>query len=270
MSSTRLQVLMISTAVLFLAGSVRAATPTFTNLTEDDFNNVTKEFSANMANTSVMGAESLGRLFGVELALVGGMTSSPKIKDIVARSGGSGMSDLYHAGLAAGVTVPFGITGEAVVLPKLSLSGADFQMYSLAAKISLNEDLIPIIPFNLAIRGFYSNSNFNFSQDAGGVTGTVKNKDTVTGLQLLASPRLPILEPYAGVGFLQADNKLDVDGTGTVFDSSYTSGQSAEKKPTTTEFLLGVNAKLLLLSLGVEYAHAFDTDRYTAKIGFAF
>lgn len=270
MSYKRFHALIFSTAVLLLAGQVQAATPTFTNLTDDDFSNISKEYSANMAHPSVMGAESLGKIFGAEVALVGGMTPSPKIKDIVSRSGGSGMGDLYHAGIAAGLTVPFGITAEAVVLPKVTMAGGDYQMYSLAGKLSLNEDLIPVIPFNLAVRGFYSSSQFSFSQNAGGVNGTVKNKDNVKGLQILVSPRLPVLEPYAGIGFLQADNTMNVDGTGTVFDSSYTTGQSATKKPNTTQWLIGLDAKLLLLSLGVEYAHAFDTDRYTAKLGFAF
>jgi len=255
---------------VFFTLSAPAASPTFTNLTQDDFNNITKEFSSNIEHPSVMGAESLGHLFGVEAALVAGVNPSPRINDIVERSAGSSFKNLYHGGLALGLTVPFGITGEAVLLPKMTVGGAEFQAYSVGAKITLNEDLLSMIPFNLAVRGFYTNSQFNFDQTSGGVNGTVKNKNTVTGLQLLASPRLPIFEPYAGIGFLQAKNTLSVTGTGTVFDPSYTSSQSADSNPTTTQFLLGVNAKLLLLSLGLEYSHAFDANRYTAKVGFAF
>lgn len=246
------------------------ASPTFSNLTQDDFDHIAKEYSSNIEHPSVMGAESLGHLFGLEVALVGGVNPSPKINDISERSSGSSFKNLYHGGLAAGLTVPFGITGEAVLLPKMKMGGAEFQAYSIGAKITLNEDLLAMIPFNLAVRGFYTNSQFSFDQTAGGVSGTIKNKDTITGLQLLASPRLPILEPYAGIGFLQAKNTLSVDGSGTVFDPSYTTAQSADSKPSTTQFLLGVNAKLLLLSLGLEYSHAFDANRYTAKFGFSF
>jgi hypothetical protein len=246
------------------------AAPSFTNVTQDDFDHVSKELSADFAHPSVMGAESLGHLFGVEAALVGGMTPSPRVDDISQRSSGNSFKNLYNVGLALGLTVPFGITGEAVVLPRTKVSGVQFQAYSLAAKITLNEDLLSMIPFNLAVRGFYSSAEFNFDQNSGGVNGTIKNKDNISGLQLLASPRLPIIEPYVGIGVLKAKNKLSVDGTGTVFDPSFTTAQSADSTPASTQFLLGINAKLLLLSLGAEYSHAFDSDRYMAKVGLAF
>lgn len=269
MLQSKFRSLLLMATVVLMFGQAQAGSPAFTGLTQDDIDNFTKEYSSNMAHPSVMGAQSLGSIFGFELGVIGGMSTSPKTKDIIARAGGSGFGDLYHAGLAGAVTVPFGITAEGILMPKLHASGADFQMYSLAVKWTSNE-VIPIIPFNLAIRGFYSGSEFSFDQNSNGVTGTVKSKDKVMGLQLLASPRLPVLEPYAGVGFVKADNTLDVSGTGTIFDSSVTSGQSATSKPSTTQFLLGINAKLLLLSLGAEYAHTFNSDRYTAKVGLAF
>ena len=220
---------------------------------------------------SVQGASSLGKIFGFEFGLIGGQEACPKTNDIIKRSGGTEVSNLYHAGLLGAVSVPFGLTAEAILIPKTSANSADFQMSSLALKWTMNQELLSFIPFNLALRGVYTTSKFSFTQVISGTDATVENTNTVTGLQILASPALPLIEPYAGIGFLNATNKLAVTGTsGTIFNSSFTTAQSSENSPKSTQFLLGVNANLLFVRLGLEYSNAFDATAYTAKLAFGF
>ena len=244
----------------------------FTNLTQTDFDKISKELSSNFTHNSVLGASSLGKIFGLELAVVGGYTLSPEIDTIVKRSApGSDLPKLYNAGFIAAVSVPFGITAEAVLTPKVTAADASYQATSLAVKLSMNDELIPIIPFNLALRGIYSTNEFSFKQTISAVEATVKDANNITGLQILLSPKLPIVEPYAGIGFLNAKNTLSVSGTtGTIFDSSFNTTQSADSTLSSTQLLLGVDVRFLMLTAGVEYSKAFDASKYTAKFGFSF
>ncbi len=251
-----------------LAPTVVLAGPAFNSLTEQDFEDVSKEFSANFMHHSVQGAGTLGNIFGFEIGLVGGQQASPKISDVMKRSGGSDFSNLYHAGILGAVLVPLGITGEIMILPKLSSNESDFQSMSAAVKLTMSESLL-VIPFNLAVRGFYSSTVFGFKQDNSGTSVAVENQTKVTGLQLLVSPKLPLIEPYAGIGLVSAKNTLSANG-GTLFSPTYTNSQSMEKSLTSTQILLGITANLLLFHIGAEYSNAFGASSYTAKLAFGF
>ena len=246
------------------------ADQSFKAVSSSDLDTLTKEFSSNFSHPSVMGAATLGKIFGLELALVAGQNPSPGLDKIVKASDPTqSLPNLYHAGLLLAVSVPLGFTGEVVYTPKVGSNGLELKGQSMALKYTLNESLI-VIPFNLAFRYFISNYTVSFPQATATATGTVENKNNVSGLQILVSPSLPMVEPYAGIGFLQAKDTLSFNGTGTIFGVSYPGSSSQDATASTTQFLLGVNAHLLLFSLGLEYASAFDSSRYTAKLGFVF
>ena len=260
----------LSLVLLTVGGFSNAATPSFTNLSQADFEKVSKEFSANFTHHSVTGAATLGSVFGFELALVGGLMPSPNTDAVVkANSSGNELPQMAHAGLLLGVSVPFGFSGELVMVPKMSQQNSDYQSSSMALKWTFSE-FLPVPFLNLALRASSSAAKFSFSQTSGGVVGTVEDSSKVTGLMLLVSPSLLVVEPYFGVGQLTANNSLGVSGTGSVFNTTYTSAQSAETTPTSTEILVGINAKLLVFSLGAEYYQAFGASGYTAKLGMAF
>lgn len=262
---------LLAIVALFFASSVYADV-SFTNLTQSDFDKISKELSSNFTHNSVLGASSLGKLFGVQLALTAGYALSPEIDAIVQRaSPGSSLTKLYNAAVIAAVSVPFGITAEAVITPKITASDLSYQATSLALKLTMNDELIPIIPFNMALRGIYSNNEFSFKQTISGLDSTVKDENKITGLQILLSPKLPIVEPYAGIGFLSAKNTLGVTGTtGNIFDTSYTTSQSADSSISTTQVLMGVDVRFLMMTAGLEYSKAFDASKYSAKFGFSF
>lgn len=224
--------------------------------------------SANFTHNSMLGASKMGSIFGFQVGLAAAQTATPKTNDVVKRNAGADLPNLYNAGLMAAVGIPFGIAFEAVLFPETELSGAKISSTSFALKYNIN-DVVPILPVNVALRGIHSTSQFKFEQTVSAVASTVQNKNTVSGLQLLVSPMLPIVEPYIGVGLLNGSNTLDVTGS-SVFDPSFSTGQSESKSMSTTQILAGVDLNLLLLKIGVEYSQAFDTNRLGLKLAFGF
>lgn len=253
-----------------LLSSVSLADPSFTNITDSDFTEIAKEMSANFTHNSMTGASKLGTIFGFQLGVVGAQTSSPKTNEIVKRNAGSELANLYNAGIMGAIGIPFGVSLEAVLLPKLGSSGADFSSNSYALKINLN-NMIPVLPVNLALRGVYSSAKLSFAQVISSLNATVENKTTVTGVQLLVSPMMPIFEPYFGIGSLSGSNELSVSGTtGTIFDTSYSTSQSEKKNVSSTQIIVGAELSLALFKMGAEYSQAFGTSRMGFKIGMGF
>lgn len=245
-------------------------TPAFTNITDDDFDKITKEMSANFTHNSMMGASSLGNLVGFQVGLVAAQTASPDTNTVAQRTSGAEIPSLYNAGLVGVLGVPYGFSLEVVMTPGFSASGSSFSSSSYALKVNMNS-LIPVLPVNLALRGVYSNAKFSFNQTISGLDATVSNATSVSGIQLLVSPQLPILEVYAGLGLLNGSNELSVTGTpGTVFDPSFSSTQSEKKTATSTQVILGLEASLLLFKLGVEHSQSFGTSRTGIKIAMGF
>jgi hypothetical protein len=245
------------------------AAPTFNSLTEAEFTDISKEMAGNFMHHSVQGAAPLGDIFGFEVGIVGGQQSAPKLGAAIERSGGSGFSNLYHAGILGVVSVPFGITGEVMIMPKTSASDADFQLTSLALKLSLNSLIPAVLPVNFALRCVQSTSKFSFKQSSGGVDSSIENETKVSGLQLLIAPSIPIVEPYAGIGYLTGKNTLSASA-GSIFDPSYSTGQSMDHSESATQFILGVTANLLVFHVGAEYSNAFGASTYTGKLAFGF
>lgn len=251
-------------ALVFWSSTARsdAALPT---LNQADFDAAIRELSSNASFRTLTGASSLGSLFGFEIGVIGGVTSTPEI-DRLSKSVSSSneFPRAAHASLVGALSIPMGLTAEVMLLPKVNVAGLEYQQTGLGLKWSTGA----LLPVNLAVRGFYSQSELSFSQTAGGIVGTVKQENRQTGLQLLVSPMLPLIEPYAGLGFVSARGTMSLAGTGSLFN--FTTSQSAESSPTTTQVLVGMNANLIGLKLGAEYARMFGTDNITVKLGFGF
>ncbi len=251
----------------FLSLSAHSAT-TFTNITSNDFTDISKEMSANFVHSSILGASKMGNLFGFQVGLIGAKTSSPKTDVIVQRNAGSSLSSMYNVGILAAVGIPLGIAFEVVLVPELKASGVSFKTTSIGIKYNINE-MIPVLPINLALRGVYTSSNFSFSQTVSNVTTSVSNKNSIAGAQILISPKLPIIEPYAGLGYLSASNELSASGS-SIFAPSFTTGQSMSKSVSSMQLLMGVDVNLLLFKVGAEYSNAFGASRIAGKLAIGF
>lgn len=268
MNRFKAPLLVLSSLLSLLSPSLASAqSASLLNLSNADFSDLSKEFSGNFMHHSVQGASSLGSVFGFEVGLVGGQQGSPTLDRLSKNSGGSGVSNLYHAGLLGVVSVPLGITGEIMMVPKTTMSDADFSMTSLALKLSLNTELLKVIPFNLAVRGLTSTAKFSFNQTIPSIgSASVDDEVKTTGLQILASPSLPIVEPYAGIGYLSSKNTLG-SSQGSIFADGSTSKDETNKG---TQIILGVTANLLFFHIGAEYSNAFGASAYTGKLAFGF
>ena len=250
----------IAILLLALPLAVQAADPVFNSISDEDMETIAKGMGANFTHNSMMGASKLGTVFGFQVGVVAAQTAVPDINDIAKANGGE-LKNLYNAGMMGAVGIPFGISFEAVVMPKTKTDGAEAEATSLGLKWNIN-DVIPVLPVNLALRGVHSTAEFSFEQSG----ATVNNETTVSGVQLLFSPMIPVIEPYIGVGQLQAKNELGIT-TGTIFDSG---AAKDSKTVSSTQFLAGAEVNLLLLKLGAEYSQAFGNSRYGIKLSFGF
>ncbi len=256
-------------ALLLFVGLNVNADPSFSNLTASDFESITKEVSANFAHSPILGASKMGSILGFQVGLIGAQTGTPNTDAIVKRSGGSGLPFLYNAGVLAAIGIPMGIAFEAVLIPKLTTSGASVSSNSFAVKMNIN-DVIPVLPINLALRAFYSNASFDFAQTVSSVNVSVSNKTKVTGIQLLLSPMLPVFEPYVGIGLLSGTNELSVTGSNPIFDPAYSTSQSETKTVSATQIIAGADVNLLIMKIGAEFTQSFGASRTAVKLAFGF
>jgi hypothetical protein len=254
-----------------------AAAPAFSSLNQSDVDKLENELLENTSLHSVLPPSALGSVWGFEIGVAGGVTKTPELNNQVKRVNSStDVPILPHAGIVGAVSAPFGITGEAVYLPKETFSETSYQQYALALKWTLTDSLLSFLPMNIAVRGFTSRSEFSFTQTVtdpvfGSMNINVANIGRVSGVQLFASPKLiPILEPYIGLGYLSANGTLSQTGDTTV--SIFANGaKSMDSSPTSTQLLVGLDIRLLfVLGLGVEYSRAFGTESYTGKLSLKF
>lgn len=250
--------------------AVQAGTPSFTAIDQNDLENVVKDFSSIFAHSTVSPASSLGTLFGIELGLIGGTVKTPNIDTLVNEASPGTSADTFpHFTLLGAISVPFGITGEFNFLPSLDTGDIKAGRTSIGVKWTITDSIVDFGPFDLAVRGFYTTSELSFSQTISSVPAEVDVKNSITGLQLIASMDFVIVEPYVGFGTLSADGTVDITASGgaTFFDFG---GQSASAKPTSTQYFAGIQANLLFFRLGFEYGHLFDSDRMDLKFSFKF
>jgi hypothetical protein len=251
------------------------------DLTGAETDNVIRELSANFAYSSQTPASSLGGLWGFELGLVGGITKTPEIRDLVrSRADANFKQDKFpHAGVLGRVGAPFGLTGEVVILPKIKASDVELSQYGGAVQWTVTDVFFKNLPVNVAVKGYVSKTSLSFKQvvrnanvPASTVNGKISFDNTNLGGQLLVSKRLSVFEPYVGVGFSKANGELsvttdDINFMGTIFTTGAT---RAKSKPSSAQLMAGLDVRLLFISLGAEYQRSFGTDSLSGRLSFRF
>lgn len=261
--------------LILFCGRVHAASIPLQNLTQDDLNKVVGDLSTNFLHTSVSGAGTLGHIFGFEVGVVGGQTSTPHINEVVHNGGATTVdaSKIPNVALLGVLTVPLGITGEIGLLPKQGNSEFSVNTLSLAAKWTATELFFSDLPLSLATKLSYTSTSVDFNQNITGPPAALvayKYTGKETALSLLASKNLAIFEPYVGIGYVSATGDLSATGSALVFNPAFTSSGSASAKRAGTMWQVGTEIKLLVLKLGVEYTNLFDTSRISGKLSVYF
>lgn len=253
------------------SNSAQAQTVTINQISQSDFEQLSREVSANFTHTSVSGATSLGSIWGFQFGLIAGQTPTPGLNTLVQRAKPDASVDkIYHAGLLGMLTVPFGITGEVLVLPSVGSNDFKAKSTSLAVKWTLTEFLLEEFPVDLAVKAFYTTAQMDTKQRVNNTDQNINFQDKMMGLSFLVSKNLGVIEPYAGLIYNKASVDLSYSGGATIFDTNYTTGQSANVDTSSTGMVLGAEAKLLFFNAGLEFTRIFGANRYTAKLAFSF
>lgn len=262
---------------IFSFPSVWAQDIAFDELTSSDLEKIVDEMSANFAFTSVSGASSLGRLYGFEIGIIAGMTQTPEVEKLAKEQDpGADAEQIPHGMIFAALTVPFGITVEGGLIPEIGSDDVKFKTMGLAGKWTITDLFFSDLPVTLAARAHITQTKLSFEQVLDNAsTGGPKDvniafDNTVIGTQLIASKNLGIVEPYVGIGFLQADGTLDAEGSYTIFGTGGTAKDKKSSSASGTQFLLGAELKLIFFKAGLEYSNHLGTDRLSGKLAFYF
>ncbi len=254
---------------MVLHGPAHADSLELHNISEADLKAVVNDFSANFAFTTVSGAGSLGKIFGAEVGVIVGTSQSPNLDNLAQESNSSSsMGTLAHGGLVGIVSVPFGITGEVMMIPKMNMPDGHFSNTGLGVKWTITDTLLPIPMIDLAVRASMTKTKFEYSQPVSNVDTDVTFDDSQTAIQFLVGIDLPIIKPYIGVGTVTAEGEMGISGANTIFN--FTSSTKASSKVTSSQMIVGAEVRLLLIKFGFEYSKMFDTSRYTGKLSLAF
>ncbi len=242
------------------------------NLTEAQFKNVANEVGANFVHSSVTTVDGRGKLLGFEIGLVAGVTQSPEIESIAKDFDDSlDIGIIPHAGLMGQVSLPLGFHFEATMFPERKLSDLTLSTFSGAVKYTLTNSLFKLPIIDLAVRAHYSTSELSYATDTNVSSVPVNSKVTFDssswGIMAMTGADLLFVSPYIGIGYVSTDTSLGVNATsGTIFDSSFTSAQSAQTDESGMHFIVGTEISLLLVHFGVEYAKIIDNEKTTLKL----
>lgn len=261
----------------FVSANAIAETPTFDDLSDADFDTIAKDFSGLFVHTSATPPTSLGKIFGVEAAVIAGAAEIPGVESISKRFDPT--VDIPYAPFAmlyGAVSVPMGVTIETNLLPETDVDTLSLKHLGLGVKWSVTDVLFENLPFDLAIKTFYSNSEIGFTQTVttGGpaVSVDVGFENKMHGLEVLLGWDAMIVQPYVGAGYVAS--KSDLRGVASA-DPSYSLfidnvSQSKSTSVSSARFIAGCQFNLALLKTSVEYNNVFGNNRLAVKLGVAF
>ncbi len=252
-----------------------ADNPSFDDISEADFKTIAKEFSGMFVHTSATPPTSLGKVFGIEAAAIVGASEIPGIEAISKRQDPSlDMPYAPFAFLYAAVSVPYGITIETNFLPQVDINDLELSHYGAAVKWSLVDSLFPNLPFDIAVKTFFSKSEINFTQTIPSPSTRVDVgfENNMYGIETVFGLTLPLVQPYAGIGYVTS--RADLNGVAQTDPTYSLFVDNTSRSKTTTvngaRVIVGCQFNLAMLKMTLEYNRLFDNNRLAAKVGFAF
>ena len=128
-----------------------------------------------------------------------------------------------------------------------------------------------MLPFSMALRGLYTTAGIAYTQPVTGGTVNVNYSSNMYGATLMVSKSLVVVEPYISYGLVSHNSTISGTGTATLFGGTFPVGTtSASGSGTGGMFEVGLEFKLAVLNIGVEYGSLFGNDTYAARVGFKF
>lgn len=249
----------------FFAAISAQAAPQFSNLSKEDVKDIVREFGANFSHTTVSAPETNG-LWGVEVGIAAGKTTTPDLKRIVENSGGDGsdVESIYHAGLIGRAHFPLELFAEINLLPEQEFD--DITVKNTSFGLGWNAGRFLGLPLDLAIGLGRAKGEMSFTQTSP-TPSTITLETTTTNYWIGASKTFLIVTPYIKLGSSSVEG--DLSGTASVLGYTASTKQHVESM-SGNFFVVGANLDLALLKLGVEASEVMGVKRYTGKISFSF
>ena len=266
--------------IIYLSSLIAfSQTPSFEDISDSDLDTIVKEFSTAFVHTTATPPTSLGKTFGVEAGILVGASESPGIEAISQRvDPNSEIQYMPHLWLIGGVSVPFGISVELNILPELEVEGLKMSHLSTGLKWSVTDQFLKDLPFDLAIRTYYTRSEISYEDtvsDANFPLTTNINvafENTMIGGDTLFGVDAGLVEPYLGIGYVNTEGKLSGrSSTGTpysLFDDQISSEKSSTQD--SVRLIAGASFHLTAFNVSVEYTNVFSTHRLSLKTGLQF
>jgi len=259
---------------LLTAVAAHAENPKLENLSKDQVEKVGNEFAMNFAHTSVNAPETDG-IWGVEVGLLAGRTSTPELKKVVDASGNDGddFKNVYHAGLMARAHFPLDIFLEASVLPEREISDVKVSAKSLG--LGWNAGAFFGLPLDLAVGISASRSNVEFSQRTTVVTTddteTKISVDSMTrNIWIGASKTFLFVTPYVKLGQIRSESDVESSAVGNVFGQDISGQDSVDVSTSGSYLAVGANLEFTIFKLGFEASKLAGVSRATAKFSLDF
>ncbi|HAZ12626.1 MAG: hypothetical protein A2X86_11490 [Bdellovibrionales bacterium GWA2_49_15] len=256
---------LITLCSLIFALQAAADQPTLSNVTQGQLDGIYKDLGSIMYPTTVSGASSLGKIFGFEIGVLGGVADSPHIDALVPEN----VSRLPKAGLMGIVTVPFGLGIEASILP-VTVGDFEYDYMSIGGRWTINE-VISAIPFiDLKLKVDFTKAELKWKQTISNVPVNVTYENKSTAYSLTVGKKILFIEPFAGLGRIDGKSSLTSTGTVSIFDVSVPLSAREDVSQSDTYYFLGCQLHLLFLNLGAELAKVYDNQVVVGKLSFGF
>ncbi|MBL7665072.1 MAG: hypothetical protein JNM93_08055 [Bacteriovoracaceae bacterium] len=240
--------------LLLLSMQVHADPPDFTSLSASDLKKVLTDFNGNMTPTTVTGSSS-AKIFGFQVGLVASTIDSPNIKTL-----DSNVDKIANASIYANLALPLGIGFEALYTP-LKLDDMEYNYKSILAYYSGGMGFL-----NYKVKGFVTTASMEYTDPT---SGAVEYESKNYGANLVFGLPLIVIEPYAGVGYVSGDSKLNA--AVSLFDGAVTQAMGASGVDEDDVYVMaGLEANLLFIKLGAEYSNPYGNDRIAARVSLGF
>ncbi|MCB9062644.1 MAG: hypothetical protein H6622_14060 [Halobacteriovoraceae bacterium] len=249
---------------LILSINIYAGTPTLLNLTESDATKVLNDVNTSFVPTTVSGASSLGTIFGFQIGAVGGLSDAPNIKSLTSSAGGQKFDQLPILNALIQLHGPFGLGVDVNILP-IDVGDFKYDYFNLGLKWTFT-DVFTAIPFNIKLKLDFASGELQYTETESSLTSKVTLQSDIQQYSLVFSKKLIFIEPYFGLGYVNADSTIKYSGTASIlsFATSY------NKSDSDLNIFGGIELDLFVMRLGFEYGSVFGNSRLIGKLSFGF
>ena len=248
----------------------------FTCFDQEDADKVFKDLTSAFAPTTVSGAGTLGKIFGVELGLVVSASKAPNTQEVIDSYGSDfEIPGIPMAGISAMVTLPYGIGVEGTFIPKIDIADqGSFESLNIGARWTITE-LFPMGLLKIAIKSSLMTSNASFTQTevttspiSGTVTETANFDVEIFEVGAVLGLNFKIIEPYVGASDLKSNGSIVATGTST--GTLIIPDVNEESEAFGLRVYGGVLIKLPFMRIGAEVGRFEEVERASIKFAFKF